>query len=93
MAEAKLAQSFAINWRGIEMAYAAVPCGDQYRLGCNVVDGIVSRLSADTSPTGGADYVSTVEGAVSASGAKIATVVGRYFAMDRDQRWDRNKLA
>ena len=61
------------------MAYAAVPCGDQYRLGCNVVDGIVSRLSADTSPTGGADYVSTVEGAVSASGAKIATVVGRYL--------------
>jgi len=47
----------------------------------------------DTSPTGGADYVSTVEGAVSASGAKIATVVGRYFAMDRDKRWDRNKLA
>ena len=26
-------------------------------------------------------------------GAKIATVIGRYFAMDRDQRWERNKLA
>src|SRR5262249_40159208 len=47
----------------------------------------------DTSPTGGAEYVSTVEKAVSACGAKIATVVGRYYAMDRDQRWDRNKLA
>jgi 2,3-bisphosphoglycerate-independent phosphoglycerate mutase len=47
----------------------------------------------DTSPTGGANYVSTVEKAVSACGAKIATVVGRYYAMDRDQRWDRNKLA
>jgi 2,3-bisphosphoglycerate-independent phosphoglycerate mutase len=47
----------------------------------------------DTSPTGGADYLSAVADAVSASGAKIATVVGRYFAMDRDKRWDRNKLA
>jgi len=47
----------------------------------------------DTSPTGGADYLSTVARAVSASGAKIATVVGRYFAMDRDKRWDRNELA
>src|SRR5262252_8103194 len=47
----------------------------------------------DTSPTGGADYVSTVEKAVSACRAKIATVVGRYYAMDRDRRWDRTKLA
>ena len=28
-----------------------------------------------------------------ASGARIITVVGRYFAMDRDRRWDRTKLA
>src|SRR5215831_9923883 len=47
----------------------------------------------DTSPTGGAEYVSTVEKAVSACGAKITTVVGRYYAMDRDRRWDRTKLA
>ncbi len=47
----------------------------------------------DTSPTGGADYLSTVESAVADSGAKIATVIGRYFAMDRDKRWDRSKLA
>lgn len=47
----------------------------------------------DTSPTGGADYVSKVEDETAKSGAKIATVVGRYFAMDRDKRWDRVKLA
>src|SRR5215471_1910648 len=47
----------------------------------------------DTSPTGGAEYVSTVARAVSTCGAKIATVVGRYYAMDRDRRWERNKLA
>ena len=27
------------------------------------------------------------------SGARIVTVIGRYFAMDRDRRWDRTKLA
>jgi 2,3-bisphosphoglycerate-independent phosphoglycerate mutase len=47
----------------------------------------------DTSPTGGADYLATVEEAVRGTGAKILTVVGRYYAMDRDRRWDRIKLA
>jgi 2,3-bisphosphoglycerate-independent phosphoglycerate mutase len=47
----------------------------------------------DTSPTGGADYIATVEEAVRTTGAKILTVVGRYYAMDRDRRWDRTKLA
>jgi len=47
----------------------------------------------DTSPTGGAAYLSKVEDETARFGARIATVVGRYFAMDRDKRWDRVKLA
>ena len=47
----------------------------------------------DTSPTGGAAYVAKLEKDIVASGAKIGTVIGRYFAMDRDTRWERNKLA
>ncbi len=47
----------------------------------------------DTSPTGGAGYLKKLEGDLKPSGAQIATVIGRYFAMDRDKRWDRNKLA
>jgi len=47
----------------------------------------------DTSPTGGAGYLSKVEDEIARHGARIATVVGRYYAMDRDQRWDRTKLA
>jgi 2,3-bisphosphoglycerate-independent phosphoglycerate mutase len=47
----------------------------------------------DTSPTGGLGYLATVEKEVRETGAKIATVVGRYYAMDRDRRWDRTKLA
>jgi len=47
----------------------------------------------DTSPSGGAGYLAVVEKGIAPSGAKIATVIGRYFAMDRDKRWERNKLA
>ena len=47
----------------------------------------------DCSPTGGANYLKYVAEALKPSGADIATVVGRYYAMDRDRRWDRNKLA
>ncbi|MCA1658763.1 MAG: 2,3-bisphosphoglycerate-independent phosphoglycerate mutase, partial [Verrucomicrobiaceae bacterium] len=47
----------------------------------------------DTSPTGGADFLKICEAELQNSGARIATVVGRYFAMDRDRRWDRTKKA
>lgn len=47
----------------------------------------------DTSPTGGRGYVSYVEDELAKYDAPIATVIGRYYAMDRDQRWDRTKLA
>ena len=44
----------------------------------------------DTLPDSGAGYVAEVEGW---GGARIATVTGRYYAMDRDKRWDRTQLA
>lgn len=47
----------------------------------------------DTSPTGGTGFLQTCEAALRKSGAQIVTVVGRYFAMDRDHRWDRTKNA
>jgi len=43
----------------------------------------------DTSPKGGAKYLAEVE----SWGARVGTVVGRYFAMDRDKRWDRVQKA
>ena len=47
----------------------------------------------DTSPTGGEAYLAKVEDEAAKCGACIATVIGRYYAMDRDKRWDRVKLA
>ena len=44
----------------------------------------------DTLPHSGADFLATVEGWMSAAGAgRIGSVVGRYYAMDRDKRWER----
>ena len=47
----------------------------------------------DTSPTGGAGFLKKCEEDLEKSGGRIVTVVGRYFAMDRDRRWDRTKKA
>ena len=48
----------------------------------------------DVSPTSGADYVAqTVEKCRELGVGKIATVMGRYYAMDRDKRWDRVEQA
>ena len=48
----------------------------------------------DTSPTGGAAYLETVEGWCREAGnARVGSVVGRYFAMDRDKREDRTQRA
>jgi 2,3-bisphosphoglycerate-independent phosphoglycerate mutase len=44
----------------------------------------------DTNPDSGTGYVAEVEGWV---GARIGSVSGRYYAMDRDRRWDRTELA
>ena len=47
----------------------------------------------DTLPDSGAGYVEEVEAWLDAAGGRIATVSGRYYAMDRDHRWDRTELA
>ena len=43
----------------------------------------------DTPPRSALAYVERLEGSLRASGGEIASVTGRYFAMDRDSRWDR----
>ncbi len=47
----------------------------------------------DTSPTGGRHYVHALQAVCAETGARIASVSGRYYAMDRDKRWERVKLA
>ncbi len=47
----------------------------------------------DTAPTGGKDYLSDLSKHIEGTSVQIASVIGRYYAMDRDKRWERIKLA
>ena len=47
----------------------------------------------DTAPKGGIHYMQDLEEFLQDKNAKIASFIGRYYAMDRDNRWERIKLA
>ena len=47
----------------------------------------------DVDPKSGLDFVSSLEEFLKNKNGKIASVTGRYYAMDRDKRWERVKLA
>jgi 2,3-bisphosphoglycerate-independent phosphoglycerate mutase len=47
----------------------------------------------DTDPKSGLGFIKELQDHLSKSVGKIATIVGRYYAMDRDKRWERVKLA
>jgi len=47
----------------------------------------------DTSPNGGIEYVKTLQEHIKDTTVRLATVIGRYYSMDRDNRWERIKKA
>ncbi|MCJ0743810.1 2,3-bisphosphoglycerate-independent phosphoglycerate mutase [Pedobacter montanisoli] len=47
----------------------------------------------DTDPTSGLGFIKELDDYLKTSTGKIASVIGRYYAMDRDNRWERVKLA
>ena len=47
----------------------------------------------DTDPKGGIEYLKDLTDHLKRTGGKLASIVGRYYAMDRDKRWERVKLA
>ncbi len=47
----------------------------------------------DTAPHAGVDYLARVQAHIAGTGASLATVTGRYYAMDRDHRWERVQVA
>lgn len=47
----------------------------------------------DTDPHSGLNCVSELHAFLEDKGGRIASVVGRYYSMDRDKRWDRTKKA
>ena len=47
----------------------------------------------DTNPKSGAGFISELEEHLKQSTGQIASIIGRYYAMDRDKRWERVKEA
>ena len=47
----------------------------------------------DTDPKSGKGFIADVEANLAKSTGKIASIIGRYYAMDRDKRWERVKVA
>jgi 2,3-bisphosphoglycerate-independent phosphoglycerate mutase len=47
----------------------------------------------DVDPKSGKGYVSDLENYIEGTNTKIASITGRYYAMDRDTRWERVQLA
>ncbi len=45
----------------------------------------------DVDPKSGLNYIKRIENKIKNTEAKMATVIGRYFSMDRDNRWERIK--
>ncbi|MDR1003723.1 MAG: 2,3-bisphosphoglycerate-independent phosphoglycerate mutase [Prevotellaceae bacterium] len=47
----------------------------------------------DTDPKSGKGFIEEVEAHCAQSAGRIASIIGRYYAMDRDKRWERVKIA
>lgn len=47
----------------------------------------------DVDPKSGKKYIQDLQNFLSNTPAKLTSVIGRYYAMDRDKRWERVKLA
>ena len=47
----------------------------------------------DVDPKSGVNYISDLNNYLQKTNAKLASIIGRYYAMDRDKRWERVKLA
>ena len=57
-------------------------------------EGISQVYGRDTSPTAGKGFIEALEGKMKEIGVgKIASICGRYYVMDRDNRWDRVEAA
>ncbi len=47
----------------------------------------------DTDPNGGIKYIKYLQDNIANTTGKVASVIGRYYAMDRDKRWERIKFS
>lgn len=76
----------------INHLYALVEMAKQYGLTEVYIHGFMD--GRDVPPSSGIDFVKALEAKLKEIGVgKLASIAGRYYAMDRDKRWERNEKA
>jgi len=68
-------------------------CSIAYKYGLTDVFVHAFMDGRDTDPKAGLSYLEDLQSHLSSTTGRIATITGRYYAMDRDKRWGRVKLA
>lgn len=74
-----------------EHLYALCEMAKDYNLPKSFIHAFTDGRDCD--PKSGLDFIKELEGEIKGTNTKIASVIGRYFAMDRDNRWERIKKA
>jgi len=75
----------------INHLYGLIDAADDFGLKNTFVHAFTDGRDVD--PKSGYGFLTELESHLEKSNAKLATVTGRYYAMDRDKRWERVKLA
>ncbi|HZW63921.1 MAG TPA: 2,3-bisphosphoglycerate-independent phosphoglycerate mutase [Flavobacteriaceae bacterium] len=75
----------------INHLFAIIEAANQYALTEIYIHAFTDGRDVD--PKSGLNFISSLQAFLKNKNGKIASITGRYFAMDRDQRWERTKLA
>ena len=71
--------------------YGLLDVIDQYGIETSFIHAFTDGRDVD--PKSGYGFISELETRLESSSTKLATITGRYYAMDRDNRWERVKIA
>lgn len=74
-----------------EHLYALCQMAESYQLKNVFIHAFTDGRDCD--PKSGLGFIQELENAIASTSAKIVSVIGRYYAMDRDKRWERVKKA
>jgi 2,3-bisphosphoglycerate-independent phosphoglycerate mutase len=74
-----------------EHLYALCQMAESYQLKNVFIHAFTDGRDCD--PKSGLGFIKELENAIASTSAKIVSVIGRYYAMDRDKRWERVKKA
>lgn len=78
----------------IEHAYATIDLAKRHGLEADRFAIHVITDGRDTTPRSGIEFVRSLEDAIASKGTgRVASVIGRFYAMDRDLRWERVEQA